>query len=1202
MMNSPNGYTRSERGVALVTVLAVLVLLVVLVVGLAQLASSERKSSALASTIMSNENLLQITTNLALTQFRTATSHTPGTTWSSQPGMIRVIDGDNQLLRAYKLYSSGNMVPGSAAQLETDLALDSDPPDWASRRAVWHDLNAPVTVPSSETGQPANIAFPIVDPGILGTVAGFSVNGSVAPRSEIPMPVQWLYVLANGDMVTPDASAGDGQIVTLPGAEKENPPVGRIAFWADDETCKVNINTAGYARNDDDYSTFWGTPVMRTDFEDLKLSINQPWTNEFQRYPGHPATTGLNVVFDTLNLSEEQVLSLTPYYRRGGTQGGTRWTTHSSNFVPTPAQITELLKDDRLFASVDELLLNPNRTMNPAGLAADDIQRRRFFLTALSRAPESNLFDMPRVTIWPVWSDLAKRTAIDSLIAFCSTIGAAGPGEQPFYFVRESNLSTNELQGIPQNLKVYNYLRSITAKPFPGFGNETFATKYVSGNTRLQILTSIFDTIRLANLRDKSGIEFTPNNSGYLAPTDGPDNTRGPGRASTLTEVALLFSRPPTLIVEDPGNPGHSAAGVPLAHYAKGTLFYKLAIPAAGTPMPGQNVRIEVSGMLSGFRVRASPPDPWQPMFNVDTFSNQQIDSGATDGFRRGFGDLAVWGINHQPSFPPTGGYLAGGVPLSNDLVLPYDGNADNTRAFEIQGGTLDINIFNPANSTTPFQTYRITFPDASALTPMPLTASNSRWLYAGSLGRFGHAGFTGRSFLARDTSLAMQSPTGDVRSEILRRDLIDDFVPHYRYGKVDILGSASANNLNMSRWASTGTANLTPGTHKTKLRASLVTGFDNYFFESFRLRMPETVSHIYPQSIQEAFPPGDFDNGYGHLNDGSYSSMPDGGPALVGFNPDANTPYFRNFNTANESLEGTLASPNRQIASPVLFGSIPAGEPWRTLLFHPERVWHRGTGNPAHPGASNPPDFLFLDLFHMPVAEPYAISEPFSTAGKINLNARLMPFGERNNGGIQRETALHGILRSIRLTAIPEAAMEKSTQSIINDQTRFPLSEGETLSAIRERFDEVGTSRVYRTAAEICDIDLVPTGFTRANLASFWSDKRTTGSNSREAPYGYLLPRLTTKSNTFTVHYTVQSLKRVPSTAEDQWDENRDKVLGEQRGSFTIERYINPADPEFNTNNFPQNDFAARAGDSNPPSLSDFYQYRVIANKQFRP
>src|SRR6476619_3056320 len=99
---------------------------------------------------------------------------------------------------------------------------------------------------------------------------------------------------------------------------------------------------------------------------------------------------------------------------------------------------------------------------------------------------------------------------------------------------------------------------------------------------------------------------------------------------------------------------------------------------------------------------------------------------------------------------------------------------------------------------------------------------------------------------------------------------------------------------------------------------------------------------------------------------------------------------------------------------------------PWQTLLFHPDR--ESGT---THPVAKSPPDHLLLDLFHLPVVEPYAISEPFSTAGKINMNYVIAPFGyakgdEGTNPGttnkrsyLRRDTGLRGVLKSTKLMAV---------------------------------------------------------------------------------------------------------------------------------------------------------------------------------------
>ena len=58
------------------------------------------------------------------------------------------------------------------------------------------------------------------------------------------MPVRWLYVLADGSLGVLD---GDGNYVGEGMASAENPIVGRVAYWTDDESCKVNVNVAAEA-------------------------------------------------------------------------------------------------------------------------------------------------------------------------------------------------------------------------------------------------------------------------------------------------------------------------------------------------------------------------------------------------------------------------------------------------------------------------------------------------------------------------------------------------------------------------------------------------------------------------------------------------------------------------------------------------------------------------------------------------------------------------------------------------------------------------------------------------------------------------------------------------------------------------------------------------------------------------------------------
>ena len=359
----------------------------------------------------------------------------------------------------------------------------------------------------------------------------------------------------------------------------------------------------------------------------------------------------------------------------------------------------------------------------------------------------------------------------------------------------------------------------------------------------------------------------------------------------------------------------------------------------------------------------------------------------------------------------------------------------------------------------------------------------------------------------------------------------------------------------------------------------------------------------------------GDWDNGIGGLRDGSYSPKADEGVRTVNLSGmggavSGDSDYFY----AGGSLTGLAGffSPNRQVPSAAIYGNLPTGT-WRTLLFRPARAWH--SGGTGHFGATTPPDMYLLDFFHMPVVEPYAISEPFSTAGKINMNAQMIPF----SGYITRETGLRAVLASTRLTAYnsavnatglttPVGGMGNSAGATPPDvQTRFPLNLDETIKGFRERYDgtDAAGRRVFVSPAEICSLDLVPDtsganaalfGYgtvTKANLANFWAKNLTTGDNSRERPYAHLLPRLTTRSNSYTVHVTAQAL--APGPGAIGWQEGKGKILSEWRGSYTIERYVDPNDARFTGAGAP--DFL-----SGTQPVGPYYRFRVLGTRRFNP
>ena len=367
----------------------------------------------------------------------------------------------------------------------------------------------------------------------------------------------------------------------------------------------------------------------------------------------------------------------------------------------------------------------------------------------------------------------------------------------------------------------------------------------------------------------------------------------------------------------------------------------------------------------------------------------------------------------------------------------------------------------------------------------------------------------------------------------------------------------------------------------------------------------------------------GDFDRGNSKHIDGAFINKPDEGNTR--FNPGDDPsgggylPYFRGANGYEEVGE-TFFSPNRLMPSAVMFGSLPsgifAGRPWETLLFSPPTsAQHKGA-------AITPPDHYMLDWFQMPVVEPYAISEPLATMGKINLNSRLAPFGyvkvEAKGGArsyIQRHTGLHGIFKNMRMLAIGAAAGTNTgghREKPLEDNTSKFRWEVDPEVMMNDIIDPALDARkFFKSATEVCELDLPlkntfkeengratkwkPRYNDLAGRRTFWAGHDMTGDNGRERPYAHIYPRLTTKSNVYTVHVWAQSIaKRQSSTDWDMFDESVDRVLGEYRGSTTIERYIDVDDTVLE-----DYDAVVQAG---AKSLDPYYRFRIVNHKRFNP
>ncbi len=1271
---------RDTTGAALVATLAILTLLLGLTIALFLSATNERRSANLYKNSQGLRELSDTAVNLVQAQIKDATTENAALApaarhaWASQPGMIRTYGSGTNAINSYKLYSWANpRVAGDAA--------DSVPAQWFDNKALYTDLNEPVP-DSGKPGDTNAFRYPIAYPPDTNAAVGYSVIGAPVATSgafvnSIPMPVQWLYILQNGALAYPTSSTGS--TVTIPGATEENPIVGRVAYWTDDETSKVNLNTAAGG-------PFWMTPVFGTT-TGFNYANYQPMQFEFQRFPGHPARTDLRAVFPDLTAtsSPSSLYAFAPRIQFGGSMAALAAgnnTQSNTNAVTMDA--------DRLFASVGEARFSANATSPrgdfpapaptpaatpaPAGSWQDRIERNKFLVTASSRAPEITIYGTPRLSIWPepaaasASEEVAKRTPYDSLIAFCASL-PTGSGVDAYYFDRVNPLSPTVDISRPRNTQLLGYLNGLmTTSAIPGSGSAGFLAKGDAADLG-QIQTSIFDYIRTTNLTDthpQTGNTVSYSLGSIVVPSErtvAGRVTRGFGRFFTLNQFGMVFaataadSNATSNVATNrslQSSPGAANATllVPGETRVMGLPLIELANAAAGTGGTRPNL---VGGV--GLRIRGL--DGIQVVAGGVTH-NLGMPASADLGT---LPDGGYYNLSGYLLSKNNGGFLFHTTPLRNlsnfkplREVNGFTGAANGypiSRAFTVPtGSTMTVSCANPIEvevyTTTGSNT--ITIPPFSDTIAAPILNSNKEaWAFQSSgigvpdvtAGRTSALTNNAPSYgliYQNDSVLALATRTGDYRLNMVNREAGDDnfdvvnLLPSNPRMRHRFFSPRSANvQTNVDSLPATAVNNVdVPGGNTELLSMGILRPRGNNF--QIHPRIPTFAD--YPAGEAHPSDWSDFNNGYPQVPDGPYTNKPDEGE-VEGLGANAGTmPYFGQ--ARGDSIQVTTggggqlggtnamvwASPNREIASPVAFGSLPSAtlksRPWQNLLFRPAPTSLR-TGK-VHPGAaglkwdgssngSAPPDHYLLDYFWMPVVEPWAVSERFSTAGKINLNYEIAPFSY-----IKRETPIYALLNTEVIPATPSISGPGSP-SLATWQIGYGKASGtdmrpagsivaerecnvvQTLAAIKA---ERGGNALFSSASQLTEIPLIPKGVnnsltngpTAATIETFWNNNRMTGDNMRELPYNNVYSRVTTKSNTYTVHYQVQVLKKIRGSDPTIWDETKDKFLSELRGQTLIERYLDPNAiyPDYATN------FAGA------PSLEQSYRFRVLQRSDFTP
>ncbi|MEO6741519.1 MAG: Verru_Chthon cassette protein A, partial [Chthoniobacteraceae bacterium] len=804
---------------------------------------------------------------------------------------------------------------------------------------------------------------------------------------------------------------------------------------------------------------------------------------------------------------------------------------------------------------------------------------------------------------------------------------------------------------IARNKELYQYLRTLTSQPVPGYGGN-FLQKW--GDDRDQVLTEIFDYIRCVNLRDPvlvaQGRTCYADN-GQVAPIQ-IGATQGFGRYDTISQFGFHF------ICAQDGADGAVDASHPALkdgeRAIEAAFLFTPFSPSLGFLRLAENLTYQVTFQTP---LTINGQDLQMPPSSTVALTGQ-IASGWHNNGREHGGPGGLRG--------PIQAFGGGGYKFTSKAKLRVKIPA-GAATMSFSGGPIQVKLLINNN---PIQTFNLNFPGGNFPVPQLVrtgtddynpgglvTTPNYWWTFGGFTplsggtavqGRYSNCGVVPHAPGAEYADAARRwgpSPPGSMNNPGFKKggifraeDVVRSIVPEH--GDLRLIAAKSQIaasefvKVRAAEWESTfrflhvfvssagshllyGFANEpgpAPSTDPNAIPGSLATDQLvpklSYHYSKF----PE----IRPGAGLKYNLWGDFDNGMANWTDGAYINKPDEGNQAT---TNSSYTYFAWTYTVPTDA---FFSPSRLVPSAGMLGSLPTGlkrtasgsaHAWETLLFRPQ---------PNHPGMTTPKDHLIMDLFWMPIGEPYPISEPFSTAGKINLNYEIAPFSY-----IRRTTALRGVMKAEQPLVLPNDVSKvcklwdhdtndnpyglpnsgnnlgtgvdiPNRQKWGNlyagnppyDQLRRSIDVEKTLAQADARF---ANGDAFRSATEVCELHLVRTGESLADYqnGSIYGQALATGDNTRERPYANLYANLTTKSNTFNVHMRVQVLRKRPGTATEYagWNEDLDTVVAEHRGSALIERYVDASDP-----NLP--DFATNTN----TTLDNYARFRILSNNKFAP
>ena len=307
----------TQQGMALIMTIIILSMITIMVLGLATLVSNEVVSTGAHVDRARAQSYSQMGVNMVTGVLRENTAD-PAKVWATYPGALLVPAEDaagTDLIKLRRQLPLHSGIPSAAA-----MALDRKDPLAPAELNIqtFNDQDPPTHLITDQHTNPDDPATPVAT-----------------------LPLRWVYVRQDGtldDSDTPELT------------NRENPLTGRFAWWTDDESSKINVNTA-WKRN----AASGGT------------AIKNPFT------ASHPTSINLMSLVE-YGMTPEMVDLM------------------HTNVAPEPYDYTNVR---RFFNSVREVrLLNEQEADFTAML-----NRAKFELTHYNHDPDTTFFNEPRIVL-----------------------------------------------------------------------------------------------------------------------------------------------------------------------------------------------------------------------------------------------------------------------------------------------------------------------------------------------------------------------------------------------------------------------------------------------------------------------------------------------------------------------------------------------------------------------------------------------------------------------------------------------------------------------------------------------------------------------------------------------------------------------------------------------------------------------------------